>query len=321
MMAGSNVPWRMTGGLLLVLVLGAGCAQQSEKDPGRFPVVSSEKDLVLPLDAYDLDAQGRSVVQTARYKLIARCLARYHFKMKPHDTSPVNYPRNAAYLGWLGARDVSRYGYIGPPEQQAGIAAALDGIRGYQIPPSYEPIFTGSISEYKGMKVPKNGCDGEAQSILNGNTPGPDNTTPAAPSAYKNLYSFMEDAATAGYADDRVELAEELWSRCMKDAGFQYRRTWEAETDKRWTKRGEVSPGGTPAGPGPDEIRTATADERCRLKVNYSGIRLAAYADSQRAIISRNKPAIERLKTLIRVRYENSLKVLNGNFPELPSSR
>ncbi|GAB2961300.1 hypothetical protein ACFMQL_13070 [Nonomuraea fastidiosa] len=268
--------------------------------------MTSAKDLVLPLDAYDLNAVERSVVQTARYHLIERCLSRYGLPFKPHDTRPVTYPKNASYLGWLGAKQVGTYGYSGPRGQLAEVAAAVDGIRGYLIPPSQDAVQTGTVKRFRGKPVPPEGCDGEAQRRLNGDAPGPDGVAPAKPHIYKQLYVYMDDAAEIAYQDERIKAANAAWSACMREAGHRYAMPAEAEADPRWASRRDTEP------PTKDELSTAVADERCRLQVNYSGARLAAYADAQRAVIARHKQEVERLATLQRTRYANAQKVLDS---------
>ncbi|NRQ39973.1 hypothetical protein HII36_50325 [Nonomuraea sp. NN258] len=279
--------------------------------------MKSEDDLRLPLDDYDLDSKSRSIVQTARYRLIAQCLARYGFTMPMHVTSPANYPANAAYLGWLGALNVGKYGYTGSETQLLlDTPAARDGIRGYKIPAEQDPVHTGAVTTFKGKEVPEEGCDGEAQRRLNGNAPGPDGAVPAKPHSYKELYVLMDDAAEAAVAsngsrmDRRVATAIEGWTACMKAKEHVYNFPWEAEFDARWAGRRDVPTGHRLAKPEAIELEVAVADEYCRTRVNYSGARKAAWTDAQLRIIRANSEKLNLLKNLLRTRHRNALEVL-----------
>ncbi|MEO3892718.1 hypothetical protein [Nonomuraea sp. B5E05] len=271
--------------------------------------MQNESDLVLPLDTYDLTSEQRSTVQTARYLLIERCVAGFGLKFKPHNTKPIAYPKNASYLGWLGAKKVAENGYSGPPGQWEEAAAAVSGIRGYVIPRKQDAVHVGTVKTYKGRAVPSEGCDGWAQRKLNGNAPGPDGKVPAKPHIYKNLYVLMDDAAIAAYNHPQVQAAGSAWSECMRASGFTYPDPPAAESDKRWAGRGGQDSAWQP--PGKDEIAVAVADEACRLKVDYSGARKRAYASAQEKIIAANRPTIDRLSNLLKVRYANAAKILS----------
>ncbi|MCT9931344.1 hypothetical protein N5079_14065 [Planotetraspora sp. A-T 1434] len=287
----------------------SGCSRAEPSPEAKItPAVTSEADLSLPLDAYDLDVTARSVVQTARYKLIKDCLISFGLPFKPHDTRPVTYPRNATYLGWLGAKQVQQYGYSGPPGQKREEAAAVTGIRGYVIPKRQDAVHVGTIRRYHGKAVPEGGCDGLAQRTLNGNAPGPDGKVPAKPGIYKNLYVFMDNASDLAYRDSRMKSIDERWSRCMHAAGFSYPAPGYAESDSRWSSRGGEEATWTP--PTAAELRVARADERCRLQVDYSGARRAIYRDAQQKIIDANRPALDRLRTLLETRYANAVNVM-----------
>ncbi|MBB6546140.1 hypothetical protein [Nonomuraea rubra] len=315
--------------LFLMATISAGACSDSEPNVApaeaanqgsAVPVVREEADLRLPLDDYDLDAAGRSTVQTARYALIAECLARFGFDMPEHDTSPARYPANADYLGWLGALDVSVNGYTGTEDQVLRHRLpARDGIRGYPIPAEQDAVHIGSVRTFKGKQVPPEGCDGEAQRKLNGQAPGPDGKVPARPHIYKDLYVLMDDAAEAAVSSDgsrvdqRIAESTARWSSCMKAKGFGYGRPSDAEHDPRWAGRREVPDGKHLAPPTKEELETATADEQCRLQVNYSGARKAAWSEAQRNIIAARTEQLERLRNLQQTRYRNALKVLGEN--------
>jgi hypothetical protein len=95
----------------------------------------------------------------------------------------------------------------------------------------------------------------------------------------------------------------------VRASGFTYPDPPAAESDKRWAGRGGQDSAWQP--PGQDEIAVAVADEACRLKVDYSGARKRAYSSAQEQIIADNRPAIDRLSDLLKVRYANAVKLLS----------
>ncbi|MGP3965824.1 hypothetical protein ACTWPT_58770 [Nonomuraea sp. 3N208] len=307
----------------VMTTLLAGACSDTDPNDGSRPtsaatVVRTAEDLGLPLDKYDLDAKGRSIVQTARYALIAQCLAAFGLRMPKHDTSPATYPANADYLGWLGALNVSKNGYTGTEDQLLNLRpAARDGIRGYRIPADQDAVHTGTIRSYRGKRVPPEGCDGEAQRKLNGQAPGPDGKVPARPHIYKDLYVLMDDAAEAAASSDgsrmdqRIAESTARWSACMKARGFTYSQPSDAEHDPRWVGRRDVPVGRQHlAPPTREELKTATADEQCRLEANYSGAKKAAWTEAQLDIITANAEKLDRLRNLQQTRYRNALKVI-----------
>jgi hypothetical protein len=295
----------IAGILTLACLASAGCAAQEAPAP-KNRIVATEGDLVLPLDAYDLVPDRRAVVQTARYRLIEQCLSDFGLRFPGHDTSPVHYPRNAAYLGWLGAKQVRKFGYTGPPGQVVEQDAAVSGIRGYTIPPEQEAVHTGIVAEAGGRAVPDGGCDGAAQRVLNGDARSADGKTRAAPHEYKQLYVFMDDAAQLAHRDPRIGDVDAAWANCMRTAGFGYTTPTSAERDPRWAGRLGADSWHPSSS---DEIEVATADEKCRLDVDYSGVKRVVLGEAQRELIAEKEPELDRLRDLLATRYENALKV------------
>lgn len=274
----------------------------------NYPPFGSVKDFVLPMDVYDLDNVRRAYVQEARFKVLGSCLKKFGFTMPKHDVTPIRYPKNAAYLGWLGEKDVAHYGYLGPKDQDAEEFAALDGLRMFVIPAEQDAAHSGiGASRVNGIKIPKMGCAGEAERALNAGATGLDGTKLVKEYDFKRLHSLMEDAAVTGFKDKRIAEAAVRWSDCMKSKGFSYKEPFEAQSDPLWqagySGRGRRTVSTL-------EIKTAVADEQCRLQVNYSGVRRAAYVDAQNAIIIKNRDLLQRLQNLMETRYANATEIL-----------
>ncbi|MFG1612848.1 hypothetical protein ACGFI3_08810 [Nonomuraea wenchangensis] len=135
--------------LPLVVVLAVTGACSTDVPSPEAHRVKSEADLILPLDAYDLNGVERSIVQSARYRLIERCLSDFGLSFRPHDTKPVAYPKNASYLGWLGAKQVGTYGYSGPRGQARGGSGG-----GEWDSRLFNPAEPGSSAGWDGEEVP-----------------------------------------------------------------------------------------------------------------------------------------------------------------------
>ncbi|MET8049248.1 hypothetical protein ABZU75_16785 [Streptosporangium sp. NPDC005286] len=164
--------WRFLSFLTLTAFLLSGCSAfnldtwhgKQGMTQSNYPPFDSMEDFTLPMDVYDLDNVRRAYVQEARFKVLGSCLKKFGFTMPKHDVTPIRYPKNAAYLGWLGEKDVAHYGYLGPKNQGAEEFAALDGLRAFVIPAEPDAAHSGhSASRVNGIKVPKMGCAGEAE--------------------------------------------------------------------------------------------------------------------------------------------------------------
>ncbi|MER6949562.1 hypothetical protein ABT294_36670 [Nonomuraea sp. NPDC000554] len=262
-----------------------------------------------------MNRMQRSVVDKADFKVADQCLRRFGLRMpSSKNTSPVNYPKNADYAGWLGPRDVEKYGYQGPPGMRDEAWAAQDGRRAFIIPSNIDAAYTGLGKKVvKGIKVPDGGCANEAERALNVGTPSPDGSGAAKPRDHKQMLGLMDSASEVAFKDPRLTEVDERWSMCMRGRGYSYSSPDRAENDPRWEK--EIDPETRRHAVTSLEIKTAVADEDCRREINYFGVRLAVYADAQNRIIAANRDKISRLQTLMKIRYANARKIL-GLRPE-----
>ncbi|MFC3979045.1 hypothetical protein [Streptosporangium jomthongense] len=290
---------------------GCGTVRAPEQPPAQQAVVpvavstvTSERDLELPLDSYGLGAEERAVVQRARGTLLVACMAQYGLKVTLPTQTPVLYPRNAAFLGWLGAKQVSRYGYSGPPGQLLEEASASSGLRPFPPVEGLQgAVFSGDVETAGGKRVPLGGCNAAVERLLNRGEASLDGRSPVAPFADRQLESFAADAAEQAYADVRLREADKAWSSCMRVAGYAYGRPADARLDRRWATR-ESEPAGTA------EKRVATADERCQASTNYVGVRKALYTDYQQRVVRSNETTLRWISGLLRARLATAREIL-----------
>ncbi|WP_147268092.1 hypothetical protein [Spongiactinospora rosea] len=291
-----------------VLLFVAGCS--SNKTEEVFLKVFSEKDLTLPLDAYDLDPLQRSVVDQADFKIADLCLGKFGLRMpSSKNTKPVKYPKNADYAGWLAPRDVKKYGYQGPPGMRDEAWAAQDGRRAFIIPSNIDAAYTGLGKKVvNGIKVPDGGCADEAERALNTGAPSPAGSSSAKPREHKQMLGLMDSASEVAFKDTRLTEADKRWSACMREQGYSYSAPYAAENDQRWKENVNLETRRRPVTS--LEIQTAVADEQCRNETDYFGARLAVYTDAQNRVIAANKDKVSRLQKLMYTRYANARKIL-----------
>lgn len=299
---------------MVTTVTATGCTGgRSAVVPGSADTITSSNDLTLPLDSYDLDAQERAVVQRARGVLLRTCMTHYGFKVALPAQTPVLYPRNAAFLGWLGAKQVSRYGYSGPPGQLLEEASAANGLRPFPpIAGLQGAVFAGEVETVGGKRVPPGGCNAAAEKLLSRRAVSTDGSSPAPAFADRKLGSFAADAAERAYADDRLRAADQAWSACMRASGYVYDRPSGAREDPRWATRENEPAGAT-------EKKTATADEKCRSATNYIGIRKMLYTDHQQRIIRDEESTLRWIAGLLRARLAMAHEVLDDRSGQLQS--
>ncbi|MFE7127725.1 hypothetical protein [Streptomyces sp. NPDC057617] len=123
----------------------------------------------------------------------------------------------------------------------------------------------GGGQDFKGQKVPKGGCVGEARERLGGGDPAGAGDSQLANDI--NLNSFSRSLE-----DKRVQDVFAKWSACMKKKGYAYPTPIEASNDKRWA----ASPGSA------EERAVATLDAKCKMENNVTGVWYAvdvAYQD------------------------------------------
>lgn len=133
---------------------------------------------------------------------------------------------------------------------------------------------------YKGRRVPKGGCHGEAMSA------------PADrygdPSAAQTASTIANDSYTGSTKDPAVRKAVGAWSGCMKGKGYSCPTPMAALGDQRFLKG---------AAPSAREVATAEADMACKDATGLLGAWFSAEGRLQRALIARQRTAPDGLST------------------------
>ncbi len=126
------------------------------------------------------------------------------------------------------------------------------------------------------------------------------------PAAGADLVQRLKEEASAyTERDTRVVAARDKWRDCMKQTGFQVSGPQQL-VDKEWRA-------GADAGPSPDEIATAVADEKCTQQSGLAMIYFPVQWGYQRELIDQNLQALTEYQTQFRARLaEVSRIAANG---------
>jgi hypothetical protein len=308
---------RQAACLLMVLTVAiAGCSSHKQAALPPAPVIAQTSDataeLTLPLDSYELSPAGNLQVQRALLRTIRDCMSSFGINLALSEVHATEYPTHATQLNWLGAYDVEKYGYQGPPGFSDEMsAAARRGSRPIVIPSDAIPVFFGDATHHSGKSIPAGGCDGESQRKLNG-TEDPTKIAgidPAIPPE-QGIQWLEQQAADRARTDDRFREVVDQWSRCMNRRGYRYASPDEAQSDPRWNGPQESES----VQPAPDEMATAIADRTCRAETNMSGMLKYLVSEQENEIIRVRVHAVQQVSLLLRTRAESAAAIL-GTTP------
>ncbi|GAB3671377.1 hypothetical protein GCM10027589_40400 [Actinocorallia lasiicapitis] len=239
---------------------------------------------------------------------MAKCMKGFGFTLTPPSYPPIVTTQNAAALGWLGEYQVERYGYAGRPGIKESMdSVASEGSVSYLVPESMTAVFYGDVPTHHGKPVPQGGCLEQANAQLNDGAPAidlSDSQVPVIPD--RAVAMFRQQILTKIESDASVRSAVQQWRDCMKRSGLTYATPVEAASDPQWNR--EDAPLHSTAA-SPEERRVATADDACRITINYSGHLYGAALRAETPIIHKNLTTLESVKELHRIRLANAERI------------
>ncbi|MBE3011442.1 hypothetical protein IL992_19890 [Microbispora sp. NEAU-D428] len=143
----------------------------------------------------------------------------------------------------------------------------------------------------RGIRVPEDGCIGAAnRRVMKGVPPG----------AESLVVRLGMEAYDKALGDPRVKAVNAAWSACMKRAGYTYPTPVKARVDPRWRKPGDKR----------EEATAATADMRCKLRVDYLTVRLTTEVEAQQTMIRTHGPDLRAFRRHLRTRLANAATML-----------
>jgi hypothetical protein len=301
-----TIRWRValrSVALTIAALLCAACASTPEpvSDIPRVAAASitnvvNDRDIRLPLEAYDLTPTQFVVYENARNRASAACMRRkgFTYELPPRPTrglQPVNHRR-------YGLPDVEQarvYGYQAPQDEaEANAIQRAEEISRALSREAIQALTGGTRSEPVNVNEPYptvgTGCLGEAIGQLGAEKLQLDR-------------AFVEDLQGESYdsslADPRVQRVHRAWSACMAEAGFKYKTPLDGNNDE-WS-RPELPPGvfvdrPKPLPAGSRELIVATTDAECNRKVNVAGIWMAVEAAYQEKAIEKHQEELARIE-------------------------
>ncbi|MFJ5212837.1 hypothetical protein [Streptomyces nigra] len=227
--------------------------------------LSDSKNLRLPLDRYLITEEDARVISKGRIKLVGDCIKRFGVVFNYHEN----------YESRIGTNE-RRYGLADPFLANAqGYHLNFSEAKQSQPSGTTLEILTGKIETYKGMRVPKDGCTGEAKRKLH---------EEELQSSIEVAQNLNHESYNASRQDRAVIKANKAWVECMRGKGYSYADPMSAISDDRFTKQ-EIAA---------NERQTARADVLCKTKVNLIGIWASVETSYQQALIRDNQSALSK---------------------------
>ncbi|GAA2731878.1 hypothetical protein GCM10009867_06550 [Pedococcus aerophilus] len=261
------------------------CCSAPDRVPVDDPVADPKvpADIVLPFDAYQVPPEAQRLENDAYRELVRRCAADHGVALTmPPAEIPVD--SNARRYGLFDAERARTHGYLGQ-------TLFLDSVRAGEWRPSatQKAVLTGESVPGSQVDVPEGGCARQAETTLG----LPDSTMADVEAAG---LSTIDRAAS----DPEVLAAERRWSRCLAEQGLSFTRTFDP-SNHRWPQpRGSAQ-----------EVRTATADVRCKQSTSLVAAWLNAESRAQRQVIADDPGAFSALRSWRDARLAKARAVLS----------
>ncbi|MFE9440361.1 hypothetical protein ACFYO2_15360 [Streptomyces sp. NPDC006602] len=270
----------------------AGCGSESngaggsaEPPLGTRLKITDTRELRLPLDSYRLSREEQWSLTVARVPLVERCMKQYGFDyhmVLPQRRFPM--ADNERIFGLTDEDSAHAYGYRLPPQKLEKLPPEPE------LTPQGQAVMEGSgQSTYKGVQVPKGGCDGESKRALMKGAPQVEDTDAAGVLALQ--------VADRVEQDSRVRRAFADWSACMKKRGFNYQNPMDPNNDPNNNAHATASK---------REIETAVADVRCKRETNLISTWATVTVAYQKRAVEENAERLKVQKQALQTMLRNA---------------
>ncbi|MFF4754013.1 hypothetical protein ACWD5R_43600 [Streptomyces sp. NPDC002514] len=254
---------RVVGTVALVLLaVGCGSTSGRQEVPATVLAAAPEptaevRDLVLPLDGYQLSVNEIYLIETAKDVLTRDCMKRQGYDWEVIDDRG-QYPdlRNRRRYGLIETAVATEMGYRTNPRLMGSTdVTARKADRENRL----------GAAERAAALAPGDGCYPQAgDRLARGNQPDED--------LVGRLNSGSLDEALNSPEGVRVTRA---WARCMAEQGYTYKDFYAAAEDPRWARSKT---------PSAAEKQTAQADVACKQRVGL----VKALSEEERGIQERD---------------------------------
>lgn len=292
---------------LMAALATAGCGNgDSDGDDGTepalgpVPVIDASSDLpALPLDPYLVHTEQRRSVQDATRIAAKSCMSRFGFDWHGNDPTPQPNMDELAKrrYGLIDSDVAATYGYQAPPSASGDDGTTGRNKGGFNPSQDELAVWRGTVpsgSKVNQRDVPAGGCQGEVDRIMEAGAPRSDTNL---------AQNLSADSYSKSRNDSRLAAAQAKWSACMKESGYTFRDSIEAnEVD--WAKRSRA-----------DQIATAKADVACRKKTNLVGVWFAVDQAYQKRLVEKHAEQLELVRKQLDAELRNAAAVLSGKRP------
>jgi len=247
----------------------------------------------------DMTPQQKLLLNTAYYLVVKKCMIDQGFtlldpppKLETVNSGPILFD---GYIGILDVDYAKKYGY----QVFAGTVTDSDKKGQQRVigDPKYE----------EALKVAGNdGCDGEADRMIEKNVPSEDASTPV-------LATIYQDSLNATYADPTYKQVLQLWSTCMKNAGFDYaspENAFRAFGGFQVTAESAVSR--SLPQPSTAEVNTAVTDVGCKRSSRLADVFRKTLWDRQLAMAATNRPVLKVIEEARSQKLENAQGIIKA---------
>ncbi|GAA2722333.1 hypothetical protein [Actinocorallia aurantiaca] len=247
------------------------------------PVVRSEAEVLLPLDAYMTPDVEMPVLYRALNKLERQCLAGLGIT-DPGAVTKISPPSGHHDLIYLDEAVVKRYGYRQPydfvPYEDAAYRKAKKPAAEGEL-----EALDGSVASVNGKSVPKGGCRSWASDQI------------ISPPLEFDATDLAVSVSERVNVDSRVKKATGSWIACMNGAGYSYKNPMDPANFERW---GQSGPGDKRDYPlTKKEIETGLHDVACRKESGLYTVWLQVRIAYEKRLVAANEERLVESKRVL----------------------
>jgi hypothetical protein len=254
------------------------------------------------ISVYRPTAEEKLVIRQAEYEIVKACMAGkgFDYLVDPPviEGVPTASPSFDSWLGMLDPAYARKWGYGLDPA-----LLAMSTGSGHHNDPG-DPFPAGYTEAYNGEGTDGGGCVGEVGPRMAADLPK------GYEAAVEFLSDIWEDSASKTWTDPEVLAAEEVWSECMAEWGFDYAGLQELDA---YYNGFEVESWLDPVVPDPSEEEKATgvADVACKKESDVFFVWRAKYWGFQLEAMEQNPLAGEIVRAATDAQVARAQQVLS----------
>lgn len=284
---------RLSLALAVGMVLPIACAGDPSVPPEDVSV-GPDGNVVLPADGVELDDETRGLINYARSILLQRCMSKAGFDFPILDGYEPTVRGNTRRYG-IADLDTARVHGFGTSDPSTRAAQRMQRLNDYYAELSDQAgIRLMGADDGRSAYTPDS-CTGQAEDQLN---------TQSLDDLADRLRQQLADARTRFLADERLQAANDEWSQCMLEQGYEYPDPIAAATDPTW-KEGRVAGAVLET-----EITAAVRDIECKSAVSYIETVASIEAGHQRRALEDESASLIEVRGALDAARQSALQVI-----------